>query len=373
MHGGYPNEAQVSVSIVLPVLRELGWDDADPQQVCPEYGSGGGRVDFALMGANHRPAVFVEVKGIGRSVSGQGERQLFEYAFHEGVPLCVLTDGRDWNFHLPGAQGSYDNRRVHRLLLDERPIEDCKAMLTRYLARDRVCSGAAWEDAQRDYRDSMRQREAERALPGAWRTLLDGADDLLVEMLADRAEGLCGIRPQEAQVAAFLRGQAGMASNAGPVAPRGATPRSADPVSIPAALPRPPADRPGVPAQPAAARKTASSPRQSLVYRLLGTEYQASNARQAFVDILRQLVAHDPSRVPELAAAVKGRTRNHVARSQAEIYPQRPDLADAEEIGAGWLVGLNISNRDKQRILVAACDAWGLRWGEDLAITLPNA
>lgn len=40
---------------------------------------------------------------------------------------------------------------------------------------------------------------------------------------------------------------------------------------------------------------------------------------------------------------------------------------------AGWAVGLNISNRDKRRILLAACDAWGLRWGEDLAIDLPNA
>ncbi|MFN3288091.1 MAG: hypothetical protein ACK40H_06545 [Sphingomonadaceae bacterium] len=85
--GGYPSEAQVSVSIVLPLLRALGWDDTDPLQVCPEHGSGRGRVDFALMAATGRPAVFIEVKGVGRSVEGQADRQLFEYAFHEGVPL----------------------------------------------------------------------------------------------------------------------------------------------------------------------------------------------------------------------------------------------------------------------------------------------
>lgn len=96
-------------------------------------------------------------------------------------------------------------------------------------------------------------------------------------------------------------------------------------------------------------------------------------AAAALVDILRTLVERDPSRVPQLAEAVRGRTRQHIARTPAEVYPERPDLARCEEIGAGWFVGLHISNRDKRRILMAACDAWGLRWGEDLAIDLPNA
>src|SRR5690348_12957479 len=102
--GAYPNEAAVSLAILLPVLRSLGWDDSDPQQVSPEYTQAGRRVDFALFGHPGRPSVFIEVKGVGRSLDG--DRQLFEYAFHEGIPLCVLTDGREWSFYLPGGQGT---------------------------------------------------------------------------------------------------------------------------------------------------------------------------------------------------------------------------------------------------------------------------
>ncbi len=108
--GAYPNEASVSHGIVAPILRALGWDDSDPEQVMPEYSSGGRRVDFALCGTSRRPTFFIEVKGVGRAL--EGDRQLFEYAFHEGIPLCLLTDGRDWSFYLPGGQGSYDERRA---------------------------------------------------------------------------------------------------------------------------------------------------------------------------------------------------------------------------------------------------------------------
>jgi predicted type IV restriction endonuclease len=50
------------------------------------------------------------VKQVGQS--DRAERQLFEYAFHDGVPMAILTDGREWNFFLPGEQGDYGERRV---------------------------------------------------------------------------------------------------------------------------------------------------------------------------------------------------------------------------------------------------------------------
>ncbi|MEH6523844.1 hypothetical protein [Sulfitobacter sp.] len=42
--GAYLNEAAVSVGIVLPILRSLGWDDADPSQIVPEFSMPGERV-----------------------------------------------------------------------------------------------------------------------------------------------------------------------------------------------------------------------------------------------------------------------------------------------------------------------------------------
>ena len=97
----YVNEAAISHGVVMPIINALGWDTADPQQVVPEFSISGGRVDFALFGLGHKPAVFIEVKQVGRAVAG--DRQLFEYCFHQGVPLCVLTDGREWSFYLPAG------------------------------------------------------------------------------------------------------------------------------------------------------------------------------------------------------------------------------------------------------------------------------
>jgi hypothetical protein len=356
----YANEAQVSMQIVLPTLRALGWDDSDPGEVIPEYASGRGRVDFALCSGPRRATVFIEVKGVGRSV--EGDRQLFEYAFHEGVPLCLLTDGRDWSFYLPSAQGSYDDRRVYRLLIDERPAAECSRVLNRYLARDRVRSGLAYEDAQRDYRDAAKRRDATRALPQAWTELLSIPDELIVELLADRAEALCGVRPGEDELRAFLRTKAD--GSLVPASQRPKPPAPAVPTSMPLARPEPSPVLPGT-VEPARSGR-------GIGYTLLGQQHTAPNANSALVAVLTTLCARDPSRIPLLADAVRGRSRNHIAQSTPEIYPARPDLARAAEIGPGWLVGLNISNRHKRVILIAACEVFGLVWGSDLQIELPN-
>jgi hypothetical protein len=98
----------------------------------------------------------------------------------------------------------------------------------------------------------------------------------------------------------------------------------------------------------------------------------AANASAALVDVLRVIVAKDPSKIAELSNRVTTRTRRHVARSPAEIYPSRPDFARAEEISPGWLVGLNIDNRDKQMIIREACDIYGVAIQGDLNLVLPN-
>lgn len=87
----YPNEAAVSQGIVLRLLHVLGWPMYNTQVVAPEYDVEGTRVDFALCDPPLKPRVFIEVKKVG-NIEG-GEKQLFQYAFHEGVPIAILTDG----------------------------------------------------------------------------------------------------------------------------------------------------------------------------------------------------------------------------------------------------------------------------------------
>ena len=40
--GAFPNEASVSHGILIPLLQQLGWDPAEPDQLMPEYASGRG-------------------------------------------------------------------------------------------------------------------------------------------------------------------------------------------------------------------------------------------------------------------------------------------------------------------------------------------
>jgi len=79
-------------------------------------------VDFALCHPPGKPVTLIEAKQIGQSDGA--ERQLFEYAF-DGVPMAILTDGREWNVFLPGEQGSYSERHVYKLDLMERDLAEC--------------------------------------------------------------------------------------------------------------------------------------------------------------------------------------------------------------------------------------------------------
>ena len=44
------NETLVRYSLIDPFLRMIGWDTSDPVQVIPEYSTGNGRADYALIG-----------------------------------------------------------------------------------------------------------------------------------------------------------------------------------------------------------------------------------------------------------------------------------------------------------------------------------
>jgi predicted type IV restriction endonuclease len=142
----FPNEQAISQGIVLRTLQELGWNTWKTSSIWPEYKTGEGRVDFALCHPPGKPAVFIEVKQPGKAEDAV--RQALEYAFHVGVPLVTLTDGRTWSFYLPAEQGSYEDRRVYKLDLFERSAPEAASTLHRYLDRARTESGEALETAR---------------------------------------------------------------------------------------------------------------------------------------------------------------------------------------------------------------------------------
>lgn len=120
-------------------------------------------------------------------------------------------------------------------------------------------------------------------------------------------------------------------------------------------------------------RLTSGGP-SCLVYQLLGEADAASDANEAMVKIIAHLAQYDDDFFPKLANKVRGGTRNHVARSRSDVYPRRPDLAgSARQVAPGWFIGCNVANREKVKILRAACDVAGIAFGRDLKIDLAHA
>ena len=97
------HESNTLQYLVEPMLRGLGWDFDDPEQVRREYrpkidqrrGKRGEAVDIALL-ENGTPTVFVEVKRLDRELSPDYEEQIERYASHMPVGTVVLTNGKYW-------------------------------------------------------------------------------------------------------------------------------------------------------------------------------------------------------------------------------------------------------------------------------------
>jgi len=346
--GRFTNEASVCQGIVLRILHALGWPTYDTQVVSPEYSVEGRRVDFGLCHPPSKPVVFVEVKQIGRADS-DGERQLFEYAFHRGVPVAVLTDGQDWQFFLPAEQGDYGERRVYKLDIVERDVDEVVYRLERYLQYDRICSGEAIEDARADYKDVARRRLIGYSLPEAWLKLVEEEDESLIELMSDRVENLCGYKPDPDTVAAFLRASVHLRHE--PQEDYG----QKNPIKV---------DSNVLPPVP---------PHGVTGFRLRGQFHQARNAKDVLIRAFRELAAQDTAFLERFVSLPRhGRTRRYLARSKEDLYPGRPDLARdySEEIGQGYWLGTNNCCNAIARILEMACQVAGLKYGTDFVATL---
>ena len=347
--GTFQNEAAVSQGVVLKILNALGWDTYDTQVVAPEYAVGGRRVDYALCYPSTKPSAFIEVKHVGK---GDGaDKQLFEYAFHEGVPLAVLTDGQEWHFYLPSGQGAYSERRFYFLDLLERDIKEICFRLDRYLSYTRIKSGEARNSANSDYQDKSRQQEAIDVIPKAWYTLLVETDELLVELLSEKVEEICGFKPSREAIEDFLKSQESE--------PRieKKPPSSSSVTTIQETRPKP------------AQQNHAQHPLNGIGYRYKGEWHPYSNGIDVMLAILREFSQIDKDFLSRFASRKHGRKRRWVDRSKSNLYPGSPHLQDdhSVELIPGWWAGTNYSAAsDMPNIIRAACEVMSIEFGKDL-------
>jgi hypothetical protein len=348
--GLFTNEASVSQGIVLRLLHALSWPRYNPQIVFPEYPLTGRRVDFALCHPPGNPLVFIEVKPLGQSDTG--ERQLFEYAFHIGVQMAILTDGHEWHFFLPAEQGDYGERRVYKLDIVERDIDEIARRLERYLKYEAVCSGAAIESARADYKDVARDRLIKTKLPEAWSKLIQDEDELLLELVAERVESLCGYKPDPDIVASFLRTNVILRSS---------------PIKVPLSKPEP------TPIQKSEPHLPPVTPSQNIGFSIDGKWHPARNAKDVLVNVFLSLDKRDPNFLERFAALPRhGSRRRYLSRTTEELYPGRLDLVRSHsfELKPGWWLGINISKKQVDKIIDMACGVAGIKYGTELRVNL---
>lgn len=343
--GRYKNEASVSMGIILRLLNSLGWPIFDSSQVSPEYALGSGRVDYALCHPPGKPIILIEAKNLG-DASG-AERQLFEYAFHQGIPMAILTDGQEWNFFLPGEQGAYHERCIYKLDLMVRGIDECCRIFERYLNRSEVISGAAIANAKDDYRNVSKQRQIEIALPQAWAELLKEQDEILVELLADKVETLCGFKPDPDVVRKYLDSLLYQRLTSTPVKD-----------------PRPPGHPPQLPQPPGEIVDFSG-------FTLHGKTYHEGSAIDTLFRVFEVLSQRDSKFLERYAGLPKqGWKRRYLARDKMELYPGREDLCEkySQQKFGGWWIGTNYSRSTIRHAVELACEVAGLRFGHDLKL-----
>jgi hypothetical protein len=94
-------EQDTKAALIVPVLRTLGWDVEDLDEVKLEYRrrSNDNPVDYALF-VSRTARLFVEAKALGVNLADpKWANQMLTYAVSAGVEWVVLTDGNEYRIY----------------------------------------------------------------------------------------------------------------------------------------------------------------------------------------------------------------------------------------------------------------------------------
>jgi len=196
------DEAATKQSVILRILSHLNWNPFNIDEVYPEFSVKNKRVDFALRHNGHNK-VFIEVKKIGEELE-QHQEQLLNYSFQEGVKLAILTNGISWWFYLPLHEGSWEQRKFYTIEIYDQQCNDIVQKFEDFLLKENVISDRAIKNAKSIYKSKQKQYLIKQTLPKAWHKLITEPDEILVELLAETTEKLCGYKPDSETVEQFL-------------------------------------------------------------------------------------------------------------------------------------------------------------------------
>jgi hypothetical protein len=177
------NEQNTKAALIDPVLRALGWDVGNLEEVLQEYKrkSHDKPIDYAML-LLRMPKLFVEAKALGQSLDiPKWANQIMGYAAVGGVKWVVLTNGDDYRIYnscvaVPIEQKLFRSIRVSD---ENSPTEKTLALLTKDGIRENEIE-VLW-DAQfvdRQVRSALEQLFSPEPDPSLIRALRGRAKDV---------------------------------------------------------------------------------------------------------------------------------------------------------------------------------------------------
>ncbi len=351
--GSLQNEAQVKQTIILPVLRCLGWDDTDPLEVFPEWPVDSRFVDYALT-VSGQPIVFIEAKRVG-AISLKAESQVFAYAAHKGIPILVLTDGRIWDLYLSMAAGSPSERKFCHIDLTDDESQDAADVLRSFLDKDAVSSGAARRSAEAVHEATRNREQARGNIVAAWENLInEPTESLLVELLSVEVEKLAGVEPAEEDIRYFFAEF--LTKSKHTTSPFAST-------------------RPRLPAGSGATRQRAK-PKKLESITLLGEKFNPKHFVGGYCEVLKRLQARDAGFMARFSQHPRTRlpSGSLASRAATEVYAPPGDQrrTSVKDLGNGWWASGHGSSSNLIERMKLACEMAGIEYGKDLIVEIQD-
>ena len=349
---GFPNEAAVSQGAVLPILQACGWSTHKTDEVCPEYATQDNqRVDYALLRGG-KPLIFIEVKhrlDNDRSLD-KGIEQVLNYAYKEGVPVAVLTDGDAWFFYWPAApEQRYAQRLAQAIRLTRTEPTEAATILRKYLQKSPDLSPTR-------LRKTIEEAFHLNKLPSLLEEIFQNPTDELVELI----EGIAKQRDIDVgkeQIRAFLPQWLKKYK------PSDSSPSSSAMLSNTPSTPH------------ASGAPPLSSPPAGLGYYYKGTFYPASVKSDIYFEIISRLIQDYPHFADQFSKESVGNERSYLFRkSEKDQLPEEMreyyerNSKQYREIEQDWLVLANLNDDNKRRKLKQAAEIVELPFDDERGI-----
>jgi hypothetical protein len=108
-------------------------------------------------------------------------------------------------FYLPTKKGDWKARKFYTIDIIQQEIPDVAQKFIDLLSKANVQTGKALQHAESIYKGKQRKKIIEETLPEAWNKLISEPDSLLVELISETIEKLCGLKPENQEIIHFLK------------------------------------------------------------------------------------------------------------------------------------------------------------------------